>query len=265
MAKVLITALTDRERAFLGVPLLGGIIFGLLPLYPQLFAALFHFSGKDGYIYQLAGAATFGYAVVLFQAVKGNASWQEIKYVVLATLTFNVLSLYACFRSLVIPSEALPVVYLITATSVVIVAITAWLLKKYGITPQKKREIPSWLVVILFLASILAAVFGLFPLFPKAFASFFGYSGTDAFIYRQAGAACFGYAVMGVYELMSRNWHEIKLPLLMGAVFNGIGFLVSSIQIVQGHGGLLVYIVFAATFIFTPSLSKGYLDSLRYS
>lgn len=137
MARVF-TSLTEREKALLGVPLLGGIVFGVFPLFPSLFAALFHFSGRDPYIYQLAGAATFGYAVVLFQAVKGNASWQEIKYVVVATLTFNVLSLYACFRSLTTTFEAVPVIYAITAASVIIVIITTWLIRKYRLAPQKK-------------------------------------------------------------------------------------------------------------------------------
>lgn len=120
-------------------------------------------------------------------------------------------------------------------------------------------------MVILVLATLSAGIFGIFPLFPKAFASFFGLSGTDAFIYRQAGAACFGYAVMGIYELLSKRWVELKLPLLMGTVFNGIGFVVSAIQLAQGQGGLLVSIVFAATLVFTPTLCKGYLDSLVQS
>lgn len=252
-------SLSAIERKLLIIPLAGGLVFGILPLIPPLFASLFGFSGNDGYIYQLAGAATIGYAYPLFIAIKG-AAWDEIRFVIKATFAFNLLSLYACARALLTPGEARPVVYLITVTSIAIVFLTGSLLKKYGIGKVSgKGDIAGWVTIILALATLSAAVFGIFPLFPKAFAAFFGYRGTDAFIFREAGAACFGYAVMGIYELMSKKFSEIRIPLLMGGIFNGVALVVSLLALASGQNTLLVYVVAAATLVFTPGLFGAYL------
>lgn len=259
MAKTGQMNLSSLEKALLGIPFLGGVFFGLFPfLAPALFASVFGFSGNDEYIYRLAGAATFGYAVVLFDAISGQATWNQMKYFVLATFVFNTLSIYACLRAILTPGEAVPVVYAIFVTSILILLITGSLLKKYGLNISGNKDIPGWLPVILILASISAGLFGILPLFPKLFASVFNYLGTDAFIYRQAGAACFGYAVMGIYELRSKNYDEIKLPLLMGAVFNGLGLIASIIEISTGRITPLVLIVTAATLVFTPGLFWAY-------
>ncbi len=243
-------SLTSLDRKLLFVPLLGGIVFGILPLVPSLFAVLFGFSGLDGYIYQLAGAATFGYAIVLWQAVFGQASWDEIKYSVAATLAFNLISLYACANAILAGNPQL-VVYLILGFSVAITAITSRLVIKNGLQPNGKKDIAMWVTILLFLTTIAAVVFGIFPLFTRLFATIFGYTGTDVFIFQQAGAACFGYAVMGILELRSQILREIRLPLQMGFTFNGISLVVSALQFFFGTKTLLVYIVVAATFIFT--------------
>ena len=63
--------LTGLEKLLLVIPLLGGLFFGLMPLLaPQLFAQISQATGDDAYIYRLAGAATFGYAVALIMAIR---------------------------------------------------------------------------------------------------------------------------------------------------------------------------------------------------
>lgn len=244
------SSLSSVERALLGVPLAGGVVFGILPLIPALFATLFNFSGQDGYIYQLAGAATFGYAVVLWRAVFGTANWDEIKYAVVATLVFNLISLYACANA-IFSGHPQWVVYLILGFSITITAITGKLAMKYGLRPMGKKDISQSVSMLLFLTTLSATFFGLSPLFTKVFARFFGYYGTDVFIFQQAAAACFGYAVMGMLELRSKVFHELRLPLQMGFTFNAISLVVSTLQLFFGDSTLLVYIVFAATFVFT--------------
>src|SRR5579884_1731585 len=122
------TRLSGLERWLLVVPLAGGLVFGLFPLlFPAAFAALTGFAGHDPFMYRLAGAATFGYAVALIGGIR-QGTWAAVRLVVIAVLTFNLGSLYACGAELLSPSTqggARPVVYLILATSIAIVAITA--------------------------------------------------------------------------------------------------------------------------------------------
>src|SRR2546421_342604 len=105
-------------------------------------------------------------------------------------------------------------------------------------TPDTAKWV-KWFVVIV---TVLAAIVGLLPLLlPTLTAPFFHLQGTDVFIFRQAGAASLGYAVMGVYELRSLNWQEIRLPFVMALVFNGLAFIVSLIVIIIGTTTWLPY------------------------
>jgi hypothetical protein len=105
------------------------------------------------------------------------------------------------------------------------------------------------------LATVSAAVFGVGPQLPGPFASLMGYKGTDEYIYRLAGAACFGYAVMGIQELRSLQWDDLRLPSLMALVFNGLAFLASVFEILAGRGTLLVYLVALAAGFFTVAIA----------
>jgi hypothetical protein len=82
-----------------------------------------------------------------------------------------------------------------------------------------------------------------------------GYRGTDEFIYRLAGAACFGYAAMGVQELRSLHWDDLRLPNIMALVFNGLAFLASAFEILAGRATLLAYLVALAAGFFTVALA----------
>jgi hypothetical protein len=245
--------LTQAERLMLVLPFLGGAIFGLAPLLvPGQFAAVTGFSGDDSFIYRLAGAATFGYAAVLWQTLR-DGRWLQSRIVVAAVLAFNLVSLVACATALAAGS-ARPVVYLITVVSVAIVAITARILMTHSGAGQTTRDVGGWVVPFLALATVAATFFGLFPLASDQFARVFGYRGTDAWIYGEAGAACFGYAAAGVLQLRSRRWIELRLPLVMSTVFNGLSFLASVFELASGRGTLLVYVIAPASLLFTVGL-----------
>jgi len=236
------------DRALLVIPFLGGIVFGLGPfLIPTTFAQISGYTGADPYIAQLAGAATFGYAVALWPALRGT-HFERVKLVVIATLTFNVASIVSCLVE-IIGGTAKPVVFLIFATSIVITAITAKVLRGYPPEARGKPDIATWLVVILAIATAAAIVFGIVPQFPREAAALFGYAGTDGFLYRQAAAATLGYGVMGVFELRSRSFEQIQLPLVMAAVFNGLSLLASLLQLISGQITLLVGVVAPAALL----------------
>jgi hypothetical protein len=236
------------ERVFLVLPMVAGIFFGLVPLLlPHVLAAWTGYPGNDPYIYWLAGAATFGYAVALGLGIRQHA-WAPVRLLVVAVLTFNLASLYACTLEIA-GGTAQPVVYLILSASVLFVAGCATLLIIHRAAPVAAADSATWVSWFLAIATILAATFGLLPLLvPTLFGSRFGFKATDLFLYRQAGAATLGYAVMGVCELRSRRWEELRLPVLMAAVFNGLSFLASLVALITGQGGWLVYPVLLASF-----------------
>nr|HET6901873.1 hypothetical protein [Ktedonobacteraceae bacterium] len=246
--------LSGLERWLLVVPLAGGLIFGLFPLLaPGAFAAFTAYSGNDPFIDRLAGAATFGYAVALILGIR-QGTWAAVRLVVIAVLTFNLASLYACGFELISPSTAggaRPVVYLILVTSIVIVAITGAMLYRHRADARPARDIASWVGTFIVVATILALIFGLTPLFYPQLTHLFGFKVTDVFLYRQAGASTLGYALMGIFELRSRNWLEIRFPSVMAAVFNGLAFLVSLYTLIVGESLVLPALVGVASLAVT--------------
>jgi hypothetical protein len=246
--------LTNLERWLIALPLAAGVVFGLFPLLaPEQFASLTGFPGNDPFIYRLAGAATFGYAVGLALGLR-QGTWAAVKLIVIAVLTFNLASLYACASEIISPSTnggAKPVVYLILATSIVFVAMTGTLLYRHRTDAQLAPDIASWIVTFIVIATILAATFGLTPLFYPQLNHLFGFKVTDLFLYRQAGAATLGYAVMGIFEIRSRNWQELRCPFVMAAIFNGFSFLASLLTIALGESLLLPVLVAIASLAVT--------------
>jgi hypothetical protein len=112
------------------------------------------------------------------------------------------------------------------------------------------------------IAIVAATVFGLLGAFlPVATTHFFGYQGTDVLLYRVAGAATLGYAVMGLVNVRSRNWHEVRLPVLMAIVFNGVSFFAALRAIVQGDPLLMPVIVGVATFAVTVPMLYGFVTT----
>src|SRR5205085_2851371 len=109
------------------LPLAASAFVGLFQLlFPQLLAGLTGYSGNDLYIYQLSGAATFGYTVALALALR-QGSWSAARLVIIAFFTFGLASLYACGADIV-GGQAKLVVYVVLALTLVFVTITGTLL-----------------------------------------------------------------------------------------------------------------------------------------
>ena len=241
--------LSGLERWLLVLPLAGGVVFGLFPLLvPAAFASFTGFPGNDPFIYRLAGSATFGYAVALALGLR-QGTWTAVRLVVIAVLTFNLASLYACGFELLSPSTsggAMLVFYLILVTSLAIVASTAWLLYHHRADAAPTPDIAQWITRFLVIATALAFIFGLTPLFYPQLNHLFGFKVTDLFLYRQAGAATLGYAIMGIFELRSRNWLEIRYPIVMAFVFNGLSLLAGLLTLALNETFLLPALVSVA-------------------
>lgn len=193
-----------------------------------------------------------GYAVALAIAAR-RAEWRPLRFVLVASYTFGGLTLIAGLVSF--------------ASGIItgfVVATTIWgvlvgwivgqvLVARRGIRAGP-RDIAGWVTVVLALATLSAAVFGLGPQAAGPFAALMGYRGTDEYVYRLAGAACFGYAVMGVGELRSLHWADLWLANVMALVFNALAFLAALLEVLAGRATLLALLVTAAAGFFTLAI-----------
>jgi hypothetical protein len=232
----------------------GSLAFGV-PLYvfTRPFARIADLAGDDTFIYQLGGAAMLGYAVALALGIRGGF-WPPMRFVVLATYVFAAIAFLAGFVALASNQINGLVVAVLLWAVIVAWALAQILVARRGLVAGP-RDVDGWVAIVLALATISAAVFGLGPQLPAPFASFMGYKGTDEYIYRLAGAACFGYAAMGIQELRSLHWDDLRLPNVMALVFNGLAFLASAFEMLAGRGTLLVYLVALAAGLFTVAIA----------
>jgi hypothetical protein len=245
------TKLSSLERILLLLPTAGGLVFGLFPLLlGGVFGAGLGFPGNDSFVYRLGGAATLGYAIALIMGLR-QGDWAPLRLVIIATLAFNLASIYACVIELMAGNTNI-LVYLILGTSIAISAITVWILNRHAGGMQAESDVSTWYVRFIILGTVLSAVFGLMPLLIPVFgAQLLGFHGTDVFLIRQAGAASLGYAVMGVLILRSARWAELRLPLVMALIFNGFSFIASIIALLSGEPVLITLVIGAASLFVT--------------
>ena len=210
-------------------------------------------AGDDLFIYELGGAAMLGYAVALGLGIRGG-SWLPIRFVILGAYLFAAIAFLAGFVSFA-SNQINGFVVLFSLWAVVVSYALAQILVAHRGSVAGPRDVAGWVAVVLTLATVSAAVFGLGPQIPGPFASLMGYKGTDEYVYRLAGAACFGYAAMGIQELRSLHWDDMRLPSVMALVFNGLAFLASVFELLAGRGTLLVYLVALAAGIFTLAIA----------
>jgi hypothetical protein len=237
------TKLSSTERLALVLPLVGGVVFGIFPfLLGGAFGSILGYPGNDSFAYRLAGAATFGYAVALVLGLRQD-NWAPLRLVVIATLTFNIASIYACVAAIAAGGANI-IVYLIFGTSIAITAITFWALNRHKDLPAPMADLSKNFPRIFAVGTVFSGLFGLGGLFIGAyFGQLFGFKGTELFLYRQAGAASLGYAVMAIYAMRSNAWVEARLPMVMAAVFNALSFIGSVVAIASGEPTLLTIVI----------------------
>jgi hypothetical protein len=232
----------------------GSLALGL-PLYvfPRPLARISDLAGDDLFIYELGGAAMLGYAVALALGIRGGL-WLPVRFVILATYVFAAIAFLAGFVSFA-GNQITGFVVLSSLWAVIVAYALAQILVAHRGSLAGPRDVATWVAAVLVLATVSAAVFGLGPQLPGPFASLVGYKGTDEYVYRLAGAACFGYAAMGIQELRSLHWDDLRLPNVMALVFNGLAFLASVLELVAGRATLLVYLVALAAGFFTVAIA----------
>jgi Na+/H+ antiporter NhaA len=76
-------------------------------------------------------------------------------------------------------------------------------------------------------ALLAAGTFGVLPLFAPELGRLVHLHINAPFIARQAGSASLGYAVMTLFAQRALSSQELRLPIIMAAIFNGVSGIVS--------------------------------------
>jgi hypothetical protein len=240
------------EKLLLVVPTLAGLFFGLVPLLEaKLFAQVTGYVGADDdlFIYWTAGAATLAYGVVLAIAIR-EGNWTAARMPVIAVLAFNAGSLFACEEEIRLGrANSHLIVYLILGASIFLCLMSAFLLARHRGEPHGEPDTARWVPIFLIFATIAAFSTGLLALFlTPQIRPLFGLSAQDVFVYRQLGAATVGYGVMGIFQIRSRRWAELRLGSLMAAIFNTLAFCIGIAALVLGKPPLLPAVLVVAPF-----------------
>ena len=238
-----------------------GGFFGLAPfLAPDAFASATGFSGQDVFMYRLAGAATFAYAVGL--GVGFRDGWTALRIPIAATAVFNASSIGACLVAISAGSPQL-VVYVILAASILFTLATLYYLARPPLASASGMSanvsaatLASWTRALFAIGVIAAAFFGLAALVAAgAFGKAVGYSGMDDFVYRQGGAATLGAAVGGFLVLRSPHWESARLPALMAISFNGLSVIAALIDIGAGGNHPIAWVILGAAALVTVGMT----------
>jgi hypothetical protein len=252
----------DSNRIFrplMWLLILAGAFFGLAAtIAPATFAVLTGFAGTDVFVYRLAGAATFAYAVGLVAG--SRASWAELRIPIASTFAFNVASIVACVLAIV-GGGAQPIVWVILLASIVFAAGTGQFLRQPPMLAAGKaraeleRPIATWIYGLFVIGTAAATAFGLGPLLLGGqFGELFGASGADPFVYRQAGAATFGAALGGFLVLHARRWSAARIPALMALTFNGLSVIAAVVEILGG-GTPIAFLILGTAGLMTVGMA----------
>ena len=170
----------------------------------------------------------------------------------------------------IIGGGAQPIVYLILLASVVFTVATGYFLARPPVFAEAdpragddSHGLAPWVTTLFAVGTLAAAFFGLAALIPAgAFGYAMGYSGTDDFVYRQAGAATLGAAVGGVLVLMSRRWESARIPTRMAVTFNAMSAVAAILEIANG-GQPIAWLILVAAGVVTVGASVAILREGR--
>lgn len=108
-----------------------------------------------------------------------------------------------------------------------------------------------WFRLLLLVQVLAAGLFGVVPyFFPGVAADAGGYPGTEAFIYRLAGAATIGYMVAAASALLNPGWFRFRLPAAASYTFNAAAVIAALMTLFESRGNFWVWFILIAAAAF---------------
>ncbi|HEY7563672.1 MAG TPA: hypothetical protein VIA81_01980 [Acidimicrobiia bacterium] len=249
-------ARTPWFRILLFVQLAASAWFGLFPFFaPRLSADAAGYAGSDPFVYRQTGAATLGYAVAAAAALLAPA-WHRFRIPAAAAYVFNAGAVVATLLSVLEGDRNFWVLFILVAAAVFVVVIAFVTRRDLGPPAPADPMIDRPARILLAIASLAAAVFGLLPLFlAPTMIELTSLGEGDVFVVRLAGAATFGYAFGGYLSLRSGRWEAIRLQNLAAITFNALAATAGLIYVTSGGDSPVVWLILVAATVFAVGLA----------
>ena len=243
-------------RFLLVVQLLAAGLFGVVPyFFPTVAADAGELTGAEPFIYRLAGAAALGYAVAAALVIMKPA-WYRFRIPAAASYTFNSAAVVAALMTVFEDGSNFWVWFILVAASAFVLVLSYVTTRNEGPPAPEQPSLDSAARVLLTVASIAAAFFGLAPLVAAEwFAEFGGFDPSDLFIYRLAAAATLGYAFGGYLSIRDGRWEAIRVQNLAAIVFNGLSAIAAAMYLTAGGTSLVGWVILVAAALFTVTLA----------
>jgi hypothetical protein len=248
-------ARTPLFKALLLIQVVVAGLFGVLPFFaPQVAAEAAGYTGAEPFVYRLAGAATLGYAVAAALAL-ANPAWYRFKIPAAAAYVFNAGAVVAALITLFEDDRNFWVWFILFAASAFVLILIYVTGRNLGPPAPAEPTLDRPARMLLVLASIAAAFFGLAPLFGASlFADLGDFDPSDLFVYRLAGAATLGYAFGGYLSLKDGRWEAMKLQNVAAIVFNGLSAVGGLMYVLVGGRSIVGWLILVAATGFTIAL-----------
>jgi hypothetical protein len=242
-------------RFLLLVQVLAAGLFGIVPYFLTGVAAeAGGYPGTESFIYRLAGAATIGYVVAAASALV-KPGWYRFRIPAAAAYTFNSAALIAALMTLFESRGNFWVWFILFAAAAFVLVLIYVTRRNEGPPAPAQPTLDRPARVLLVLASLAAAFFGLAPLLAAEwFANFAAFDPSDLFIYRLAGAATFGYAFAGYLSIKDGRWEAIRVQNLAAIAFNGLSAIAALVFVVGGGSSWVAWLILIAASLFTGAL-----------
>ena len=242
-------------RLLLLIQVLAAGFFGVVPyLFPSVAARATHYAVAEAFIYRLAGAATFGYAVAAAAALM-KPDWYRFRIPAAASYTFNAAAVLAALMTLFDSSKSFWVWFVLVAAAAFVLILIYVTRRNEGPPAPDQPMLDRPARILLTLASVAAAFFGLAPLIAAEwFADFGGFDPSDLFFYRTAGAATLGYAFAGYLSLRDGRWEAMSIQNLAAITFNGLSAIAALLYVMAGGSSWVAWLILVAATVFTLAL-----------
>jgi hypothetical protein len=242
-------------RLLLLIQVLAAGFFGVVPyLFPSVAARAGAYTGAEPFIYRLAGAAAFGYAVAAAAALL-QPTWYRFRIPAAASYTFNAAAVVAALMTLFDSSDSFWVWFILIAAAAFVLVLIYVTRRDEGPPAPDQPILDRPARMLLTVASLAAAFFGLAPLIAAEwFADVGGFDPSDLFIYRLAGAATLGYAFAGYLSIRDGRWEAISVQNLAAIAFNGLSAIAALVYVMGGGRSFVGWLILIAATIFTVAL-----------
>ncbi|MEX0698468.1 MAG: hypothetical protein WD354_01930, partial [Acidimicrobiia bacterium] len=182
-------------------------------------------------------------------------AWYRFRIPAAAAYTFNAAAVVAALMTLFESRGNFWVWFILIAAAAFVLVLIYVTRRDEGPPAPDQPNLDRLATVLLAVASLAAAFFGLAPLLAAEwFASFAGFDPSDIFIYRLAAAATLGYAFGGYLSIRDGRWEAIRVQNLAAIVFNGLSAIAALLYVTAGGSSPVAWVILIAATLFTVTL-----------